>query len=307
MRYDLPDPPGRACSDDIAQHALSTLTSQHLTSAIVVGYGPGELVTPVADAVRAVLGTARLILHEALRVENGLYWSYICDDPTCCPPEGTPFDVAAHPASRAMAATGTRVLADRHALVASIGPVSGSLARTMRQATLRAERTAIRLVASHGPRALDKPGRAAVREAISAYRAGRSLRPDARHAWLALVLLDLRIRDDAWARMDPVHRDAHARLWADTVRRAQPGYVAAPATLLAFTAWQNGEGALANVALDRALADNPDYTLALLLREAVNSGLPPSMAVAPMTPEEVAASYAEPGSADGTDSPLATR
>ncbi len=31
---------------------------------------------------------------------------------------------------------------------------------------------------------------------------------------------------------------------------------------LAFCAWQNGDGALANVALDRALADNPRYSMA---------------------------------------------
>jgi hypothetical protein len=47
----------------------------------------------------------------------------------------------------------------------------------------------------------------------------------------------------------------------------------------------------ANVALDRALADNPRYSMALLLRAALDSGAPPSMARLPMTPEEVAAAY----------------
>ena len=32
------------------------------------------------------------------------------------------------------------------------------------------------------------------------------------------------------------YRDSHLRLWTDLVGRAQPGYLAAPATLLAFTA-----------------------------------------------------------------------
>ena len=48
---------------------------------------------------------------------------------------------------------------------------------------------------------------------------------------------------------------------------------------------------LANVALDRALADNPSYSMALLLREALDSGAPPAMARLPMTPEEVSAAY----------------
>jgi hypothetical protein len=41
---------------------------------------------------------------------------------------------------------------------------------------------------------------------------------------------------------------------------------------------------LANVALGRALADNPRYSMALLLREALDAGAPPSLARLPMTP-----------------------
>ena len=67
--------------------------------------------------------------------------------------------------------------------------------------------------------------------------------------------------------------------------------MAAPAALLAFVAWQSGDGALANVALDRALADDPRYSMALLLRQVITAGAPPSLARLPMTPEEVAASY----------------
>ena len=56
-------------------------------------------------------------------------------------------------------------------------------------------------------------------------------------------------------------------------------------------AWQAGDGALANVALDRALADEPGYSMAQLLRQVITAGAPPSLARLPMTPEEVAASY----------------
>ena len=56
-------------------------------------------------------------------------------------------------------------------------------------------------------------------------------------------------------------------------------------------AWQSGDGALANVALDRAAADEPRYSMTLLLRQVISAGAPPSLARLPMTPEEVAASY----------------
>jgi hypothetical protein len=162
----------------------------------------------------------------------------------------------------------------------------------MRQATQQAERAASRLITRRGRGALDRPGLTAVRAAIHLYRDDGSIVPAIGYAWLALVLTRLRIRDDAWARMDPNHRDAHRRLWTDVVRRAQPGYVAAPACLLAFTAWQGGEGALANIALDRALADDPEYSMALLLRDILDAGTPPSAATLPLTPEQVADSYA---------------
>jgi hypothetical protein len=142
-----------------------------------------------------------------------------------------------------------------------------------------------------------------VQTAITRYREGDSIELAGSFAWLALVLTDLWVRDDAWARMNLAHKDAHLRLWTDLTRRAQPGYVAAPASLLAFTAWQTGNGALANVALDRALADVPAYSMAQLLRDTIDAGVPPSMARLPMTPEEVAASYSddadEPRSHDG--------
>jgi hypothetical protein len=88
------------------------------------------------------------------------------------------------------------------------------------------------------------------------------------------MLRDLRVRDDAWSRMHPEHKAAHLRLWTDLTRRARPGFVAPAASLLAFVAWQCGNGALANVALDRAQADDPRYSMATLLREVIDSGAP---------------------------------
>jgi len=171
----------------------------------------------------------------------------------------------------------------------------------MAQATTRAENRAADLVARSARsgrqrggtlRPVIENGLRAVSDAVRTYRSGERISGDDEIAWLTVTLADLRVRDDAWARMDPEHRESHQHLWTDVVRRAEPRYVPAPACLLAFTAWQAGDGALANVALARALESDPGYTMALLLLEAVGGGLPPSAARLPMTPEEVAASYA---------------
>jgi hypothetical protein len=291
FRYDLPDPPEALEAAAIAEHAVGVLRRHRIAIAVVIGYGPGPLVTPLADALREASRTG-LTLRDVLRVQDGRYWSYICRDPSCCAAEGAPLDPTEHAAAQAMTAAGAEVLPDREALAATLAHVTGSDAEVMARATRRAIRNAARLVKTEGMRALDREGLSAVQAAIVSCRDGRRI-SRSRHAWLSVVLMRLPVRDDAWALMEPEHRDAHIRLWTDLVRHAQHGFAAAPASLLAFTAWQSGNGALANIALDRALADTPGYSMAELIRQAISVGLPPSAALLPMTPEEVAASYAE--------------
>jgi hypothetical protein len=258
-------------------------------------------VTPVADAVRRQAASSGFRLAEMLRAEGGRYWSYLCTEPSCCSPDGVPYDVASHSITSAFAGAGAPpVLASREELAALVAPLGGPEGEAMFQATLRATERSGRLVAEaassgrrgEARRLIASAGLDAVREAIDTYRSGGELASDDDAAWLSVMLRDLRIRDDAWSRMEPEHKDAHRRLWTDLTRRARPGFVAPAASLLAFVAWQCGNGALANVALDRAQADDPSYSMARLLREVIDSGAPPRMARLPMTPEEVAASYA---------------
>jgi hypothetical protein len=299
LRYDLPDPADASIATDIAEHAVAVLASQRLTAATIIGYGPDPLVRPLAAGFRDAVQASEVDLLEFVRVQDGRYWSYTCGNEACCPAAGTPFDTDGHAASAVLAGSGTQVLADRAAVAASIAPLAGAAAESMHQATRRAEQHVVQLLAKVRKSArlgaarhmIATEGLSAVATMIASYRRGGRYLSDYQLAWLTVALKDLRVRDDAWARMDPRHRDAHRRLWIDVVRRAQPGHVAGPASLLAFVAWQAGNGALANVALDRALADDPDYSMALLLRQVISAGAPPSMARLPMTPEEVAASY----------------
>lgn len=300
FRYDLPEPPDTASASKIAAHAAAILTRHQLTTAVVAGYGPGPMVTPVADALVREIRRANITLHDMLRVENGRYWSYSCQDPRCCPPEGVLFDSDAHPNAVTMIAAGNKVLRDRATLAATIAPIGGLAAESMCKAIRRAERHAADLAPKGAAARQRRPsqelideGLRAVSEAIATYRRGDQVASDDQVARLAVAVTDLRIRDDAWARMEPAHVQDHLRLWTDVVRRVPARYVPAPASLLAFTAWQSGNGALANIAAERALAADPEYSMALLLLDAIGAGLPPSAARLPMTPEEVAASYAQ--------------
>jgi hypothetical protein len=298
FRYDLPDPPEDELAADIAEHAVTVLQRQDLGMAIAVGFGSGEAVTPLIDVVVPALRLARISVQDALRVEHGRYWSYLCEDPVCCPPEGVAFDATGHPASAALSAAGLGVRANRAALADTLAPVT-EVAQMMRAAVGRARQRAGSLIdlpaAAEGGDAflpVADAGRRSVKQVITRYRRGGQLADPEEMAWLGVNLTDLRVRDDAWARMDPGFHEAHQRLWVDLVRHLPTEFVAAPAALLAFTAWQGGDGALASVAIERALDADPQYSMALLIADALHAGLPPSAARLPMTPKQVAASYA---------------
>ena len=60
------------------------------------------------------------------------------------------------------------------------------------------------------------------------------------------------------------------------VRRSPRDLLPGPASLLAFAAWQHGDGALAWCAIDRCLEVDPDYSLAHYVAEVLNHAVPPN-------------------------------
>ncbi|MEV4540075.1 DUF4192 domain-containing protein [Micromonospora echinaurantiaca] len=276
-RADLPEPASEA--DPPARHLAGVIARQQADSATVIGYGPATRVTPAVDAVRAALAGAGLAVLDALRVTDGRWWSYLCAEPECCPPDGSPYDPGASAVPAAAVVAGQVALPDRAALVAQVAPVDGPVRVAMRRATARAERRLTDLLDQAPPadllggRSLRAAGVAAVRAALRRQRRGERLTDD-EVAWLSLLLTHLPVRDHAWDRTDG--RDADIALWTDVLRRAEPELTAAPASLLAFAAWRAGQGALAAVALERALTEHPDYTLAGLLDDLLRRGVPPS-------------------------------
>ena len=180
----------------------------------------------------------------------------------------------------------------------SLSPLTGAAAEAMAAATSRAERATANLRAARGPDQVTREALDHVAGMFGAYRAGRTyacqdgksysaLYPVAR---LTVALRDLRVRDDAWARILPGSKD-DLRMWTDVTRLARPGYAAAPAFLLAVTAWQAGNRPLTADALTRALDDTPRYSAAVVLRDAIEAGMSPEQTRTPLTPAQVTADY----------------
>jgi hypothetical protein len=117
----------------------------------------------------------------------------------------------------------------------------------------------------------------AVLSAVEAAGPGAPRRlSDREVARLAWGLRDVDLRDRALQLALGRSAPAAEAVWTELTRRAPAPLDAAPATLLAVSAWVRGDGALANVALDRALASEPSYTFAGLLRSALDACMHPA-------------------------------
>jgi hypothetical protein len=121
---------------------------------------------------------------------------------------------------------------------------------------------------------LRRAGRAAVRDAERRYRSRGRLSND-QVAWLGVLLADVAVRDYAWERIGL--DQWQLTLWTDVLRRVEPAYVPAPASLLSFAAWRGGVGALAWAAVERALAQDAAYGMAQTLREILTYAVSPAM------------------------------
>jgi hypothetical protein len=86
---------------------------------------------------------------------------------------------------------------------------------------------------------------------------------------------DLQVRDYAMGIHCEDTYDLYFMMWRELLRLAPVGYVAPIACIVAAMAYEGGDGALAQKALDRALEDDQSYPLAALLRRVFNAGWPP--------------------------------
>jgi Domain of unknown function (DUF4192) len=94
-----------------------------------------------------------------------------------------------------------------------------------------------------------------------------------------LEILPAPLRPDDGPGADPVTRAAHSQRLERrlvTVCAALPeAWTVPPLTVLASFTWWRGDGALTRMALERALAVDPDYRLARLLERMVDLAIRP--------------------------------
>lgn len=238
-RADLPAADATATTVRAIVTSLADVVTPHEPTAVVlIGYGPTRRVAVAIDAAREIFPRRGVEVGEALRLTDGRYFSYLCTDSTCCPPEGTAFDPATNELAAQAVLAGQIALPNRAALANRLAPVDGTDCHAMQRATDRAKArlTALRDRAGSEPgeppstrnegqksptariaAMVQNAGEWAVWKALGAAEAGTQLTDD-EAAWLSLLLTNVRVRDFAFTRTRG--HDQHVRLWTDLTRRA---------------------------------------------------------------------------------------
>lgn len=260
-RVDLPRERGDI--DEVVA-ALAGPVRRHRVSlvAVLVFGGDATLAQVTVAALVAALERGGTRVLEALRADGDRYWRL--------PPgrggrdRGIPFDVTGHRFAVHGVVHGRVTLGSREELAATLAVDPAAAAAVARRLSSVPD--------GQEPVASGLWARAVVSDAVSR----GALLPDDQLARLLVALRSLPARDDVWLLLRRELAREWVEFWADVVRRSPAGLVAPPAALLGFGAWVGGSGALAWCAVDRAVADDPDYGLARLLAETLTRAVHPS-------------------------------
>ncbi len=273
-RVDLPEPD----DPEPIRHLVEVADRQAIDEVALVGYGPPARVDPAVMDVCVALEKFALPVREALRVTDDRYWSYLCDNPRCCPPEGTPFHVETSPVAVSAVVAGCVALPDRAAMEHRVAAVVGAEREAFAAATAHAQHRISKAFRSGDPSLtrtrLIRGGAGLLDRALRRYGNGGRL-GDPAAAWLSVLLAEEQFASVAWQRVDRNGADSHIAMWCDLTRRVEPAYLPPVATLLGYAAWRTGDGALAGIAVRRALDASPTYEPAQVMQALLDTGTPP--------------------------------
>lgn len=285
MRFDLDwallDP--RAAADEVAGRlgveaaARAVLVVLSERADPVCGGEPAELVgTGLVQQVRDACAGSRIAVDEALLVRNARWWAYLCRQAGCCPADGTPLPERPTPALQLVEAeqvlSGRAVLASRQQLAESIAAPSSQLgaAAVRHVQTAQGQWDRRRRLGRAAQRAHGLGVAAAL---VGGAEAGETV-TGPRAAQLAVALQDVLVRDEiaTWCLDRPEHL---LSVLVQTARQVPPPQDAPVLALLGWVAYAQGDGGLANVALERCLTSDPECSLAHLLGEMLARQVPP--------------------------------
>lgn len=219
-----------------------------------------------------------IALLDVLVVSADHWWSLCCADASCCPDEGHARVVGESAAAAEAVFAGLVAAKDRSELEACLNGDSAERRARLDPVIAEAESRLVQARTSNGYRRLIGRDTAAVMRAAAIPAGDATARPGrlttrqlARHA---VALGEHTVRDALWLAVDERSVDASHYL-LQFIRRLPRPYDAAALFLYGWQQWRAGNGTLACIAGERALASDSQYSAAELLIAAVQHGLNP--------------------------------
>lgn len=282
-RVDLPDAADRGDQVRDVVDELATVAARSRVGevALVLYTDDVPLAVAVASALASALRRAGVAPVAVVRADGREWFHHDRDGSAPADATGTRYRLETHPITVSAVVEGRVVHPSRAALRASLRWTDPAAVASVGRA---AERHSNRMLAA-GRSPESRPRRVSghvaeearwVRDRVRRFLADRRALDADDAARLLVAMLAIGVRDVAWAQIDHSVSQASVDLWRDLVRRSPPGLGAAPAALLAFSAWLSGEGALAWCAVERCQEEQPDYGLAGLVAQALAAAVPPS-------------------------------
>ncbi|MFM1750952.1 MAG: hypothetical protein RL658_1093 [Actinomycetota bacterium] len=272
MRIDFPKNPPEGSYQLLASH----LKRDNSEGALIVAYEPAdslagpEVLHNVADAVASL----DIPIRELMLVRNNHWRSLLCSDDKCCPPEGNQIEefVNSRIAAEQVASGKVLPFSDSEGLTHSI-----SATILAKDINWNAQVVGFRVDPdANNLNELQRDGAESILLLADFYSQNGFCKDYDLMARVLGRLSDIQVRDFALGCHTDQTINSYWSMWRDLLRIAPPKFVAPVASVFASIAYENGEGALAHRALDRAIEDDPEYSLARLLRRVFSSGWPPS-------------------------------
>ncbi|MGA8255891.1 MAG: DUF4192 domain-containing protein [Nocardioides sp.] len=272
-RVDLPDDPVDLPA--VTQLLLAPVLQHRVERVAVLVFCDDERrVALVWRSLRDAFAARGVVIVDALRAD-GRRWYPLAGGDRRLREIGVAYDLEAHPFLAQAVFSGRITRRSRDDLAASLDSDPAGVLEVERAATaLAARRPCFDAVeASLGEVLAEGEW---VRSLVRRHVAAGSVCSDAETARLLWGMQQPRVRDAAWSTLRRDRARESVEFWTDIVRRTPNWLLVAPATLLGWSAWQSGNGALAWCALDRALDVDSEYGLATLLSGALTRAVPPS-------------------------------
>ena len=254
---------------------------RYAESAAVVCYTDSVGRPKLLDAVVSALDGAGVPLLDVLTVRDGVIRHAATQDEESTDrglPVPGPDDSQVMAMRAVRVCEGRSVLPDRKALARSISAPEGDALEDARLAVLGWGEELARVAAGLAVEQIDDELTHRALRALT--RARRELRQCGRVAGgtateLSVLLTSVPVRDAVIARVVSRYDDGWVPTLISVATHCPPEEAAPTCAVLAAAAYRYGDGALAQVALDRCLAAEPEHRLAHLLLSIMAAGIPP--------------------------------